>query len=1034
LELSLPEDTGRKIANLIILSSASLVTLDPTSVVSAAFPIILQYAPDLLGEFVKSAVFSEAWNALKRIFGKRKRKGEVSDQEVLQYLGYLKDNEEELKELMSEIQDTLEELTKKREDCALEMVAIFKDLISQEEFKKQISADISDRLQAGLNSYLEELVGRVSEENKRELEKLREEIFLSLQTIARKDLKELREDKDLEDPSVNIISDRILVESEYLRTVAGDVIAKAHDKRLVFIVGEAGIGKSKLLYSIWKKLKERKEEVAYLLNFRETPLYHGVLFYDDFKSNYFDPLMFPALTTRKLVITIRDFEYEKLRSNNMEFKTLEDSGAVLHVYLNKEALEREFLLKLAEKYLEAHELKVSEEVVDKIVAKSERLPIYITTLIEHCASTGVEIEEFIEKVPSGIFKLIGKILLSTFYKPPEIEVWSLSTLVALAHWQGLMHEKHLEALKSELRKLDDSVKCYDLSQYDLLNKVGSFYRFKHWTWGSVLSAIYDGDLEEFGDLKDNLEKLQKYLRHSELDFDALLKASYFNALDATKDRKEKLELFWDYLLSYSRYFFDLSMYANAVEKLKGFYEKNKAPEIAVVFASGLANLIPLFGESRELNKAEEMEARLNELYKIYKIPDIAILFATGLFNSITYLVITYPGKREELKKAEEKEARLNEIYKTYKIPEIVVLFSMGLVNMIAGFGNCGDLRKAEEKETRLKELYEESLRTPVISLEIAFVFAKGLCNLTVDFGKSGDLKKAEEKETRLKELYEAHETPEIAVALAKGIVTLIVYYCKSEDLKKAEEKEATLKALYEESHRTPGIAVWFAAGLYSLIMGFCKSGNLKRAEEKEATLIELYEAHKTPEIAFLIASRLVNLIAGFSDSGELRKAEEKEARLKELYEVHRTLEIAVLFASGLVNLTKYFGEIGDLKKAEEKEVRLKELYEVRRTPEITVLLARGLFNLLTSFSMKGELEKAEEKEARLNELHEVHKNHEIAVWFARGLYNLIFAFKLRNEIDKCLNYCDKLSELSVQHESLEISEIYTKALNLISEF
>jgi len=75
-------------------------------------------------------------------------------------------------------------------------------------------------------------ITRVSEENKRELEKLREAILLQLQ------------------------------ECEYLRRIAEEVIAKAK-KRLVFVVGEAGIGKSKLLYLIWKKLKERREKVGY---------------------------------------------------------------------------------------------------------------------------------------------------------------------------------------------------------------------------------------------------------------------------------------------------------------------------------------------------------------------------------------------------------------------------------------------------------------------------------------------------------------------------------------------------------------------------------------------------------------------------------------------------------------------------------------------------------------------------------------------------------------------------------------------------
>ncbi|MCK4736758.1 MAG: hypothetical protein KAT65_30160, partial [Methanophagales archaeon] len=623
-----------------------------------------------------------------------------------------------------------------------------------------------------MNSYSEELACRVSGENKRELEKLREEIFLQLQTIVRRYLKELREDEDLEDPSVNIISDRILVESEYLKRIAEEVIAKASKKRLVFVVGEAGVGKSKLLYLIWKKLKERREEVGYLLNLRETPLYHGVLFYDDFKSEYFDPLIFPALTTKKLVITIRDFEYKKLRSNS-EIKKLEESGAVLPVYLNKEELEREFLLKLAEKYLEAHELRVSEKVIDKIVAKSEGLSIYITTLIEHvkrCASTGVKIEETIERVPSGIFKLIGEILYSTFYKPPEKEVWALSTLAALAHWQGLMHEKHLEALKqgmrSKLKKLDDSVIFLDLSNYEyLLNKVGSFYRFKHWTWFSVLSTIYDGDLEEFGNLKDNLGIIRRYLRYSELDFDELLKASYFKALEGSKD-KEKLGLFKGYLFLPSRFLSDLEMYEEAVEKLEGFFEEEKTPEIAAVLASGLVNLIADFVESREPEKAEEKETRLEELYEAEKTPEIAAELARGLYNLITYFV-----KSGELEKAEEKEARLKELYEAEKTPEVSVWLASGLVNLIAGFVKSGEpekIERAEEKEARLKELYETE-KTPEIAAELA----TGLYNLITYFGESGELKKAEEKETRLKELYETEKTPEIAADLAKGLVNLI---------------------------------------------------------------------------------------------------------------------------------------------------------------------------------------------------------------------------------------------------------------------
>ncbi|MCD6455550.1 MAG: hypothetical protein J7K81_01995 [Methanophagales archaeon] len=68
--------------------------------------------------------------------------------------------------------------------------------------------------------------------------------------------------------------------------------------------------------------------------------------------------------------------------------------------------------------------------------------------------------------------------------------------------------------------------------------------------------------------------IHRYLRYSELDFDELLKTSYFKALEGSKDR-EKLGLFKGYLFLPSRHFFDLEMYAGAVEKLEGFLRRKR---------------------------------------------------------------------------------------------------------------------------------------------------------------------------------------------------------------------------------------------------------------------------------------------------------------------------------------------------------------------------------------------------------------------------------------------------------------------------
>jgi len=804
----------------------------------------LQYAPGLVEEFTKSAVFGEAWNVLKRRLVNRKGKniGE-SNQEVLEELHKIGDNKEELKSLVVEINDAINKLTEEREDCAVDVVRAEKELISQEELVSQISADVSEKLQSGLRNYPDsEVASRISEENKFEIAKQKDEILSALQKIGRKDLKELREDGDLEVPQVNIIKDRVLVESKYLREKAKDVISSVLSGRLVFIVGEAGVGKSKLLYSIWKELKKGGENVAYLLNLIETPIYDGVLFYDNFTSELFDPLVFPALTNRRFVLTIRDVEYEKI-----ERKLRDHKDAIVFVGLNRSELEHEFLLELTKKYLEEHKLEASDETVNKILDKSEGLPIYISTLIEHCASRSMKIEDYIEKVPSGIYKLFGEILLDTFYKAwdGEIEVWAFSTLAALAQWEGIMHERHLGVLKQEIRanlkRRDDTVKFYDLLRYKyLLIKSGKFYFFKHSSWAEVISAIYDNKnkLEDFGDLAENLGDYNKYLRYSTLNFDHLLKSTYFKALEDSKEATEKFELLYSYLFIPSKYFSELKMYTRAVDELAKLCEEHKTYEFAL--AMGLVNLIKLLGERGMLENAEERGKELKKLYDKHKTSEFASMFSRGLYNLITY------------------------------------------------FSECGELTKAEEKEKDLKDLYD-NYETP----EITSNLASGLYNLVTYFSKYGNVKKAEEKEKELIKFYREHKTHEIALELANGLVNLIFYFGERDDFA-AIKREEELKDLYVE-YRTPKISEAFARGLRNLMAHFINKGKLEEAIKREEEVKKLYKTHKTHKIALELATGLRNLIIGFRDHNNLEEAVKKQKELKKLCEKHKIPEFAEIY-------------------------------------------------------------------------------------------------------------------------------------------
>ena len=106
--------------------------------------------------------------------------------------------------MVLEIQKALEALVKGREDYALDLVNTFKDVVSDYDFRDQISTDISEKLQSGLIDYLREIRSS-NEQIQCEIERTKKDILFQLKTIERKDLKELREDNDLKDPSVGLI-------------------------------------------------------------------------------------------------------------------------------------------------------------------------------------------------------------------------------------------------------------------------------------------------------------------------------------------------------------------------------------------------------------------------------------------------------------------------------------------------------------------------------------------------------------------------------------------------------------------------------------------------------------------------------------------------------------------------------------------------------------------------------------------------------------------------------------------------------------
>ncbi|PKP59054.1 MAG: hypothetical protein CVT89_01715, partial [Candidatus Altiarchaeales archaeon HGW-Altiarchaeales-2] len=301
-------------------------------------------------------------------------------------------------------------------------------------------------------------------------------------------VKEILTEKQFEKEFEYLIPDIIKEESGKM-----DNIIKESDNRAVIITGEPGIGKSTLLFLLFKKLKK-----VYKLIGTEFYSLHGrYLFYDSRNILKDDDEFIRAIfrkQAKNVIFAIRKPLLEKIKNKFSEGGEFEKVFSIIEIKYSKE-----FLKDLLNEKLKKNGIKADEYAINKIIEKSEGNTLYITTLVDELKNKGIKeiSREIAEKLPAGIKKLIKQIMDDSFikggYKGDII-------IMALLSRYEKINEYIFESLKNSLNSLSSEFKIWeigsaDVTKYPYYKKIGNDFLLPHPWWNEIIKELLSGEFK-----------------------------------------------------------------------------------------------------------------------------------------------------------------------------------------------------------------------------------------------------------------------------------------------------------------------------------------------------------------------------------------------------------------------------------------------------------------------------------------------------------------------------------------------------------
>ena len=202
-------------------------------------------------------------------------------------------------------------------------------------------------------------------------------------------------------------------------------IEKAEEKALenlgekILIIGDPGVGKTALLFDLWRAISEISDTALLLPNVPIRRIHEelGIILFADDLPRYGESTLKSLKGTKNIIATAREFEY-----NEMLRKYPELRGEFKTIYLSK--ADAEFLRTMLIQYLKTAKIPYDEKALEIAVRKARGAPVYLWHLYKDLLAKkrrGEKAEldiDTAQKIPEGTINYVGEIIASIISNKP----------------------------------------------------------------------------------------------------------------------------------------------------------------------------------------------------------------------------------------------------------------------------------------------------------------------------------------------------------------------------------------------------------------------------------------------------------------------------------------------------------------------------------------------------------------------------------------------------------------------------------------
>ena len=285
--------------------------------------------------------------------------------------------------------------------------------------------------------------------------------------------------------------EKLFIMDERLKKAYEKVMENIGEK--IIIIGRPGVGKTALMFKIWKDLSKIYDTGILLPNVPIRKLheeYGIILFYDDLPR--IGEISLKALVgVKNIIATAREHEY-----NEMLRKYPQLRGEFIVVRLTEAS--DEFLRSMLIKFLENAGIPYEENAIEIAVEKARGTPVYLYHLYKELKAKKLregyaKLTTTIAKaIPDGTREYVGEIIASILRKAKGKYGILLALKAAALTRTGAIHDIHFSALyelsaerMGEERDWDAFTAIHDVLDY---NPEEMTLRFPHDSWIDVLKG------------------------------------------------------------------------------------------------------------------------------------------------------------------------------------------------------------------------------------------------------------------------------------------------------------------------------------------------------------------------------------------------------------------------------------------------------------------------------------------------------------------------------------------------------------------